>query len=195
LRLLQGNVDFVVLVPYMQIVSGAFIRDVGVPIINIHHSFLPARTPEPCPSEVYVTTDPTISVPIEREADYPLLTAAYTTLASDGADINILAFHQFKPLDNGLGYQTRRVIPPEDAEGAGRRTQGAHARATGPGRAACRPVSGRRGLVRLLVVRARPYDRTPNLLGSLRALTETGAVRVRWDREQLIGGRAIEPCK
>ena len=42
LRLLQGNVDFVVFARYMQIVSDAFIRDVGVPIINIHHSFLPA---------------------------------------------------------------------------------------------------------------------------------------------------------
>ncbi|MFD6065063.1 formyltetrahydrofolate deformylase [Rhodococcus wratislaviensis] len=42
LRLLNGNVDFVVLARYMQIISGEFIRDVGVPIINIHHSFLPA---------------------------------------------------------------------------------------------------------------------------------------------------------
>jgi len=42
LRLLQGNVDLVVLARYMQIISGQFIRDVGVPIINIHHSFLPA---------------------------------------------------------------------------------------------------------------------------------------------------------
>ncbi|MEP9381237.1 formyltetrahydrofolate deformylase [Nocardioides sp. KR10-350] len=42
LRLLKGNVDFVVLARYMQILSGGFIRDVGVPIINIHHSFLPA---------------------------------------------------------------------------------------------------------------------------------------------------------
>jgi formyltetrahydrofolate deformylase len=42
LRLLKGNVDFVVLARYMQILSGAFISDVGVPIINIHHSFLPA---------------------------------------------------------------------------------------------------------------------------------------------------------
>ncbi|MBO4253144.1 formyltetrahydrofolate deformylase [Streptomyces griseorubiginosus] len=42
LRLLQGNVDFVVLARYMQIISGDFIRDVAVPIINIHHSFLPA---------------------------------------------------------------------------------------------------------------------------------------------------------
>lgn len=29
----------------------------------------------------------------------------------------------------------------------------------------------------------------PNLFESHRALTETGAVRVRWDREQLIGGK------
>jgi formyltetrahydrofolate deformylase len=42
LRLLVGNVDFVVLARYMQILSGDFIARVGVPIINIHHSFLPA---------------------------------------------------------------------------------------------------------------------------------------------------------
>jgi len=42
LRLLQGNVDFVVLARYMQILSGEFIAKLGVPIINIHHSFLPA---------------------------------------------------------------------------------------------------------------------------------------------------------
>jgi formyltetrahydrofolate deformylase len=42
LRLLRGNVDFVVLARYMQILSGDFIGKLGVPIINIHHSFLPA---------------------------------------------------------------------------------------------------------------------------------------------------------
>jgi formyltetrahydrofolate deformylase len=42
LRLLQGNVDFIVLARYMQILTGDFITTVGVPIINIHHSFLPA---------------------------------------------------------------------------------------------------------------------------------------------------------
>ncbi|KAA9166129.1 formyltetrahydrofolate deformylase [Amycolatopsis acidicola] len=42
LRLLQGNVDLLVLARYMQILSGEFIERVGVPIINIHHSFLPA---------------------------------------------------------------------------------------------------------------------------------------------------------
>ena len=42
LRLLAGNVDFVVLARYMQILSGDFIERAGVPIINIHHSFLPA---------------------------------------------------------------------------------------------------------------------------------------------------------
>ncbi|MBA8991547.1 formyltetrahydrofolate deformylase [Curtobacterium pusillum] len=42
LRLLQGNVDFIVLARYMQIISAEFIEQVDVPIINIHHSFLPA---------------------------------------------------------------------------------------------------------------------------------------------------------
>jgi formyltetrahydrofolate deformylase len=42
LELLQGNVDFVVLARYMQIISEGFLDDVGVPVINIHHSFLPA---------------------------------------------------------------------------------------------------------------------------------------------------------
>ncbi|WP_330351295.1 formyltetrahydrofolate deformylase [Streptomyces sp. NBC_00582] len=42
LRLLAGHVDFVVLARYMQILSSDFIEGVGVPIINIHHSFLPA---------------------------------------------------------------------------------------------------------------------------------------------------------
>ncbi|WP_437774006.1 formyltetrahydrofolate deformylase [Arthrobacter sp. KNU40] len=42
LRLLRDNVDFVVLARYMQILSPEFIRDLGAPIINIHHSFLPA---------------------------------------------------------------------------------------------------------------------------------------------------------
>jgi formyltetrahydrofolate deformylase len=42
LRLLAGNVDFIVLARYMQILSADLIERVGVPIINIHHSFLPA---------------------------------------------------------------------------------------------------------------------------------------------------------
>jgi len=42
LKLLSGNVDFVVLARYMQILSPDFLDRVGVPLINIHHSFLPA---------------------------------------------------------------------------------------------------------------------------------------------------------
>lgn len=42
LKLLQGNVDFVVLARYMQILSADFIERLAVPVINIHHSFLPA---------------------------------------------------------------------------------------------------------------------------------------------------------
>ncbi len=42
LSLLKGNVDFVVLARYMQILSNDFLTELGVPVINIHHSFLPA---------------------------------------------------------------------------------------------------------------------------------------------------------
>jgi formyltetrahydrofolate deformylase len=42
LELLKGNVDLVVLARYMQIITGEFLEEVGVPVINIHHSFLPA---------------------------------------------------------------------------------------------------------------------------------------------------------
>jgi formyltetrahydrofolate deformylase len=42
LKLLVGNVDFIVLARYMQILSSNFLGQAGVPVINIHHSFLPA---------------------------------------------------------------------------------------------------------------------------------------------------------
>ncbi len=42
LDLLRGNVDLVVLARYMQILSDGFLANVGCPLINIHHSFLPA---------------------------------------------------------------------------------------------------------------------------------------------------------
>ena len=42
LELLTGNFDLVVMARYMQILSADFLAQVGVPVINIHHSFLPA---------------------------------------------------------------------------------------------------------------------------------------------------------
>ncbi|MBJ7400779.1 formyltetrahydrofolate deformylase [Mycolicibacterium sp.] len=42
LELLRGNVDLVVLARYMQIITSDFLAEVGCPLINIHHSFLPA---------------------------------------------------------------------------------------------------------------------------------------------------------
>jgi formyltetrahydrofolate deformylase len=42
LELLAGRCDLVVLARYMQILSREFLDRVGVPVINIHHSFLPA---------------------------------------------------------------------------------------------------------------------------------------------------------
>ena len=42
LDLLRGNVDLVVLARYRQIITQEFLSNVGCPMINIHHSFLPA---------------------------------------------------------------------------------------------------------------------------------------------------------
>ncbi|HEY7325215.1 MAG TPA: formyltetrahydrofolate deformylase [Streptosporangiaceae bacterium] len=42
LALLAGRVDVIVLARYMQILSPDFLARCGVPVINIHHSFLPA---------------------------------------------------------------------------------------------------------------------------------------------------------
>ncbi|MEV4421460.1 formyltetrahydrofolate deformylase [Patulibacter sp. NPDC049589] len=42
LALLDGACDVVVLARYMQILTGGFLGRVGLPVINIHHSFLPA---------------------------------------------------------------------------------------------------------------------------------------------------------
>jgi formyltetrahydrofolate deformylase len=42
LSVFAGEVDLLVLARYMQILSGDFLSRIGVPVINIHHSFLPA---------------------------------------------------------------------------------------------------------------------------------------------------------
>jgi formyltetrahydrofolate deformylase len=42
LELLAGKADLVVLARYMQILSRRFLDAIGCPVINIHHSFLPA---------------------------------------------------------------------------------------------------------------------------------------------------------
>ncbi|MBI3379357.1 formyltetrahydrofolate deformylase, partial [Candidatus Gottesmanbacteria bacterium] len=40
--LVENKIDLVILARYMQILSAEFIKDLNKPIINIHHSFLPA---------------------------------------------------------------------------------------------------------------------------------------------------------
>jgi formyltetrahydrofolate deformylase len=42
LEALAGRFDLIVLARFMQILSGRFLDAVGAPLINIHHSFLPA---------------------------------------------------------------------------------------------------------------------------------------------------------
>jgi len=76
LALLAGNVDLVILARYMQVLSPDFLRRVGAPMINIHHSFLPA----------FVGADP-YGRAVERGVKIIGATAHYVTEELDGGPI------------------------------------------------------------------------------------------------------------
>ncbi len=65
------------------------------------------------PTWLFAHPDQTISVPVERDADYPKLMAGHTSLASDGTPMNLYAYHQFKPLNNGFSVKQCAVFPPK----------------------------------------------------------------------------------
>jgi formyltetrahydrofolate deformylase len=76
LALLAGRVDLVVLARYMQILSPDFLRRIEAPVINIHHSFLPA----------FVGGDP-YGRALERGVKIIGATAHYVTEELDGGPI------------------------------------------------------------------------------------------------------------
>jgi formyltetrahydrofolate deformylase len=76
LDLLHGLVDLVVLARYMQVLSSDFLRRIGAPVINIHHSFLPA----------FVGADPYIRAH-ERGVKLIGATAHYATEELDAGPI------------------------------------------------------------------------------------------------------------
>jgi hypothetical protein len=63
------------------------------------------------PTEMHLIADPAIPVPVEPAAGYLILTAGSTSLARDGTDINVLAFHQYKPLENGFTVKLGSLYP------------------------------------------------------------------------------------
>lgn len=63
------------------------------------------------PTEMHLVVDPATPVPVEPAAGYLLLTAGSTSLASDGTDINVLAFHQYKQLENGFTVKLGSLYP------------------------------------------------------------------------------------
>lgn len=76
LEVLQGACDLVVLARYMQILSGDFLERLGVPIMNIHHSFLPA----------FAGADPYVRA-LERGVKLIGATAHYVTEELDAGPI------------------------------------------------------------------------------------------------------------
>ncbi len=76
LELLRGQADFVVLARYMQILSADFLEQLAVPVINIHHSFLPA----------FIGANPYKSA-FQRGVKIIGATAHYVTAELDGGPI------------------------------------------------------------------------------------------------------------
>ena len=106
LELLAGEVDVVVLARYMQILSGPFLNRVGVPVINIHHSFLPA----------FIGRDP-YGEAYRRGVKIIGATAHYVTEELDGGPIiaqdtaDVSHRHTVEDLTR-LGEDIERVVPP-----------------------------------------------------------------------------------
>ena len=84
LELLRGNVDVVVLARYMQILSPEFLEQLGVPVINIHHSFLPAFIGA---TSHYVTGDLDEGPIIEQDTVRVTHADSAAELARRGADV------------------------------------------------------------------------------------------------------------
>ncbi len=76
LELLGDDLELVVLARYMQILSGDFLGRIGAPVINIHHSFLPA----------FAGADPYRRA-LERGVKIIGATAHYVTEELDGGPI------------------------------------------------------------------------------------------------------------
>lgn len=68
------------------------------------------------PTETHLVADPAIPIPVEPEPGYSTLMAGSTSLASDGTDINVLAFHQYKPLEDGFAVKLGSLYPARTAQ-------------------------------------------------------------------------------
>lgn len=63
------------------------------------------------PTDMYITVDPDVR-PVSPDLGYHRLTSGFTTLASDGTDIRMYAFHQVKPTSDGFAVKLGAYFPP-----------------------------------------------------------------------------------
>lgn len=64
------------------------------------------------PLELHCFMEPDMVLPtVERLSDYPFLFAASSKLASDGTDIRTYAYHQLKPIENGIRIKVCCAFP------------------------------------------------------------------------------------
>ncbi|MGW5693134.1 hypothetical protein ACWEWX_19815 [Streptomyces asiaticus] len=63
------------------------------------------------PTDVLVTVDPTLPAPFDLDEGFQLLLPGRVKLTSDGTPIDIVAYHQCKPLPNGLLVKLCALFP------------------------------------------------------------------------------------
>ncbi|MFD5315814.1 hypothetical protein [Streptomyces sp. NPDC127098] len=63
------------------------------------------------PTDVMVAADPKLPAPFDLDEGFQLLLAGHTRLSSDGTPVSIIAYHQCKPLPNGLVVRLCALFP------------------------------------------------------------------------------------
>jgi hypothetical protein len=65
------------------------------------------------PTDMIVKVDNDIQTQIQRDPVYPIVSAGFPLLASDGTPMHNIPYHQYKPIENGLDIKLAVLLPPK----------------------------------------------------------------------------------
>lgn len=65
------------------------------------------------PSDMIVQVNNDLQTQIKRDPEYPIVSAGFPVLASDGTPMHNIPYHQYKPIENGLDIKLAVLLPPK----------------------------------------------------------------------------------
>lgn len=65
------------------------------------------------PSDMIVKVENDLKTQIKRDPDYPIVSAGFPVLSSDGTPMHNIPYHQFKPIEGGLDIKLAVLLPPK----------------------------------------------------------------------------------